>query len=45
MVKAATKAKLKADFQKHLEEIKEQAVRLETLTFLGQSSRGRCLSE
>ncbi len=41
MVKAASHPKLKAGFQKHLEETKEQATRLEgLLTALGQTTRG-----
>ncbi|MEP6668705.1 MAG: ferritin-like domain-containing protein [Chthoniobacter sp.] len=41
MVKAASNAKLKAGFQKHLEETKEHAVRLEKLLAKhGESTRG-----
>ena len=41
MVKAASNEKLAAGFQQHLEETKEQAVRLEKiLKDLGQSTRG-----
>ena len=41
MVKAATNEQLKAGFQQHLEETKEQAVRLEKLLKShGQSTRG-----